>query len=119
MGNSKIRCWANHSLLLVISLFSFHISLEIYRKISESCGVTESKVIFNVGDVQFKNSWTSNGDGMRVTSNIAHLTKIKAAIISNQSKSWVLELTLIPNGPVKLGLYQAGILLEEELIQKL
>lgn len=81
--------------------------------------VTESKAIFNVGNVQFKNSWTPNGNGMRVTSNVTQLTKIKATIISNQSKSWELELTLIPNGPVKLGLYQAGILLEEELIQKL
>ncbi len=81
--------------------------------------VTESKAIFNVGDVQFKNSWTQNGNGMRVTSNVEQFTKMKTAIISNQSKVWELELTLIPNGPVKLGLYQDGILLEEELIQKL
>ena len=81
--------------------------------------VTESKAIFNVDNVEFNNSWTPNVAGMRVTSNIEQLTKIKTAIISNQSKSWELELTLIPNGPVKLGLYQNGVLLAEELIQKL
>ena len=47
------------------------------------------------------------------------IIKLKSSIISNQSKTWELELTLLPNGAVKLGLYQYGILLEEEFIEKI
>lgn len=78
--------------------------------------VTESKAIFKIGEVQFKKTWTPNGNGIQITSNISNLTKFKTAIISNQSIRWNLELTLVPNGPVKLGLYQDGILLEEEIL---
>lgn len=78
--------------------------------------VTEGKAIFNIANVKFENSFL-NGKFL-LSSNVSKLTKVKTSIVSNQSKNWELELTMIPNGPVKLGFYQNGILLEEELIQK-
>jgi hypothetical protein len=64
------------------------------------------------------NGLTLDGNKIQATSNVTKLTKIKSVIISNQSKNWQLELTLIPNGPIKLGLYQNGILLEEGIVSK-